>query len=469
MVEDSTSDDNTTTNKGVNARSESLPVRVHRFSEAESSSTNAPRGSLSDIKNDIQNVLDLMGPTTPDLTTTHYTSSDADNDEFVLSSLDTRRPRLSSGCDKCPNNCCTSNKTSNSKTTNQDSVMADIGTCSLSNFEHFEDIEPSCCDHAHLGVSPECLCMIPCASHGNVSTKCEGYYIIPNKSASKLTVDCKKRNLLEWIKNRSHELLVKKQNYSPCDLYKINICGQEDDAGPPKRVVFDLVDGIPRPTSTTVATNTIHNPVEKTTKNNETNSNNCNCSELKSNKRTLTMAQSTIQKNVYYDSEGNTRVDYYYFDHGNAQYLHTTDTPPVMKCEIIAEKTEKYTTKFWAEFFASIHIGVSFCVSFILQLFKFLLYSIFRPIFVGLMQMWSDYLFKPFLTTLFNGVIQPFLIFLYNIATSVRDLCDPIAEAFGYYCRELAVLLRAIRLCSYKKNGKEDNSCDYKKKYKCEC
>lgn len=89
-------------------------------------------------------------------------------------------------------------------------------------------------------------------------------------------------------------------------------------------MIFDLVDGIPKPSSTAAATNTVYNPVEKTkilTKNKETNSNNCNCREL-NNKRpeAITLGQSTIRKNIYYDSDGNTRVDYYYFDHGNAQY-----------------------------------------------------------------------------------------------------------------------------------------------------
>lgn len=137
-----------------------------------------------------------------------------------------------------------------------------------------------------------------------------------------------------------------------------------------------------------------------------------------------------------------------------------------MKCEIIAEKTEQKTTKFWAEIFASIHIGLSFCVSFILQLFKFFLYSIMRPLTVGLVQMASDYFFKPFLTICFNGIIQPILIFLYNIATSLRDLCDPIAEACGFFFRDIAVLFKAIRLCSYK-NVHE--VCDSKSRTKCEC
>lgn len=111
-------------------------------------------------------------------------------------------------------------------------------------------------------------------------------------------------------------------------------------------------------------------------------------------------------------------------------------------------------------------MGVAFCISFILQLFKFLLYSIFRPLSVGLMQLGSDYFFKPCLTTLFNGIVQPILIFLYNIATSVRDLFDPVAECCGYFFKELAVLCRSIRLFNYHSCGK--NNCECKQKCQCE-
>nr|CAH7749870.1 unnamed protein product [Callosobruchus chinensis] len=146
-----------------------------------------------------------------------------------------------------------------------------------------------------------------------------------------------------------------------------------------------------------------------------------------------------------------TRMDVYYFDHGDSSFLRTTDNPPIITTEILAEKTEAHTTKFWAEIFGTLHIGISFATSFILQLLRFLLYSIIRPLTVGLIQLVSDYFFKPFLATLFNAVIQPPMIFLYNVATSLRDLLDPIAEGIGYFFREVAQLIRAFRIVEYKK------------------
>jgi hypothetical protein len=65
---------------------------------------------------------------------------------------------------------------------------------------------------------------------------------------------------------------------------------------------------------------------------------------------------------------------------------------------------------------------------------------------VGGIQLASDYFFKPLLSILFNGVIQPILILLYNIATSVRDCCEPIAITLGFFLREIGNLCRSIRL-----------------------
>lgn len=67
-----------------------------------------------------------------------------------------------------------------------------------------------------------------------------------------------------------------------------------------------------------------------------------------------------------------TRVDVYYFDHGNSAYYHTTDRPPVIMTEILAERTENYTTKFWAETFGFVHILFSFITSFVLQLLRYI-------------------------------------------------------------------------------------------------
>lgn len=60
----------------------------------------------------------------------------------------------------------------------------------------------------------------------------------------------------------------------------------------------------------------------------------------------------------------------YHFDHGSSKYYRTTDCPPHLISELIAQRTAYHATKFWAEFFGSINIGVTFFVTFLLQLYR---------------------------------------------------------------------------------------------------
>ncbi|XP_020707951.2 uncharacterized protein LOC105685842 [Athalia rosae] len=144
--------------------------------------------------------------------------------------------------------------------------------------------------------------------------------------------------------------------------------------------------------------------------------------------------------------DGSEKIDIYYFDHGNSAYYRTTDAPPILATEKCAERTDYIATRFWAEIFGTIHIGIAFVTAFILQLIRFLLFSIVRPLTVGIVQLIADYFIKPALSILFNALIQPVLILLYNIATSFRDLCEPVAEGIGFFLREIAQLFRAFRI-----------------------
>ncbi|XP_046599056.1 uncharacterized protein LOC107228222 [Neodiprion lecontei] len=151
------------------------------------------------------------------------------------------------------------------------------------------------------------------------------------------------------------------------------------------------------------------------------------------------------------------KIDIYYFDHGNSAYYRTTDAPPILATEKCAERTDYIATRFWAEIFGTIHIGIAFVTAFILQLIRFLLFSIVRPLTVGVVQLIADYFLKPSLSMLFNATIQPVLILLYNIATSFRDLCEPIAEGLGFFLREIAQVFRAFRIVEV--NNCTNNSC----------
>lgn len=63
-------------------------------------------------------------------------------------------------------------------------------------------------------------------------------------------------------------------------------------------------------------------------------------------------------------------AEFYYFDHGSPCFYQTTDCPPHLISEIIAQRTTDLATKFWAEFFASLNIGVTFVVTFFMQFYR---------------------------------------------------------------------------------------------------
>lgn len=151
------------------------------------------------------------------------------------------------------------------------------------------------------------------------------------------------------------------------------------------------------------------------------------------------------------------------------RYYRTTDCHPVLATDKCAEKTDQAATRFWAEIFGTIHIGIAFVTAFILQLLRFVLYSVIRPLTVGILQLIADYFIKPLLSILFNALVQPVLILLYNIATSLRDLCEPIAEAMGLFLREIANLCAAIRLVEVKHvHAPTTTACTWPCKWKLE-
>ncbi|XP_017767907.1 PREDICTED: uncharacterized protein LOC108556344 [Nicrophorus vespilloides] len=273
----------------------------------------------------------------------------------------------------------------------------------------------------------------------------------------------------------------------PIDLYRINILQPPDESSPPKRVIFDRLEEMPRPCCTNAATNTSvcmslkkqkmsqnSTPVywNKSVYGNSGIPQDRSCESNSLTNILMKHKSRNSQKQTFYSElkkdqlpphvdniRDMARVDVYYFDHGNAAYFQTTDSPPLIMTEILAEKTEHYTTRFWAEFFGSIHIGFSFLTSFVLQFIRFILSSLVRPLTVGLAQLISDYCLKPLLATLFNAVLQPPLIFTYNVATSVRDICQPLAEGIGFFLREIAALIRALRCFEYRKDTNLCSNC----------
>lgn len=145
-------------------------------------------------------------------------------------------------------------------------------------------------------------------------------------------------------------------------------------------------------------------------------------------------------------TEKTNRNEFYFFEHGNGQYLSTTDCPPHLKSDQFAQQTIDCATRFWAEFYGSIHIGIAFVVAFLLQTYRFFLYSLIRPATVGCLQMTSDYLVKPLMTVLFNGFIQPPIRFLENVFAAICNMTAPIANMIGNFLRPIGDIIQSLRL-----------------------
>lgn len=86
---------------------------------------------------------------------------------------------------------------------------------------------------------------------------------------------------------------------------------------------------------------------------------------------------------------------------------------------------------------------------------SFVLYSIFRAIIVGFFQTTSDYLLKPVLAVIFNGLLQPMFVFAQNIFQSINSTTSPLTDVLVNIAKPFIECLRAIRLVDVKNLNKE--------------
>ncbi|KAJ8913439.1 hypothetical protein NQ315_017183 [Exocentrus adspersus] len=458
-------------NKGVNAKPGKAINDNLYFSDTDTLSQ--ALSPLTKVKRELQTVIDLMGPSTPQFL--RSSSNDGDN-EFSTTS-DTTNKSSDKTNEEDPSVASSQNTTDNTVppdiTLQEDtdySVVANKNSTTLdTQIFHECSIPQYVCPPpmlpANIVYNSECMCP-QIANYIQREAVAAPYLGGVQKDVRKL-----KRHK-NFLYNIFKNLSQKYQGFIPCpekgEYYTMNVKECQGDVGPPKRLVFDLVSDKPKPNYMISEDygdfgDSYFNPAvggvqtkDQKNINNEQLSKEVLVEHRESNVTFEKNSKNGNQKTVYTESEKDaTRVDVYYFDHGDAGYLKTTDSPPVVTTEHLAERTEAYTTRFWAEIFGTLHIGVSFCISFVLQLFRFLLYSLFRPLTVGLIQLGTDYFLKPCIAILFNAIVQPPLIFLYNVSTSFRDICRPLAEAMGFFLREMAVGIRAFRIIDFRREKVE--------------
>lgn len=407
--------------------------------------------AMKKIKKDVKAVIELMGPNTP-----HFDQNFSLSEESIFPNTTTTQSIKENKAEEDPN-CPTENDFS---TIPPDAGVQDTDFSLIvddpSSYRQQQCVCPPPLYPAHNYVyNSECMCpqMVDYMKHNEAFKK-------PKSEKVKLL-----QSLYNIFKDKKNDW-SKKGEY-----YTINV-KQSADYGLPRRLVFDLVDEVPKESAQNLSDNGICKccclKKESSHPTYQKDSKNIRVDDIKHgiiNENMLPVDRDINlwcknnkfnQKTTYMDCNGATRVDVYYFDHGCSNYFRTTDKSPILATEALAERTEAYTTKFWAELFGTFNIGFSFLTSFVLQFLRFILYTIVRPLTVGILQLTSDYFLKPLLCAIFNAVIQPILIFLYNIASSVRDFCDPVAEAVGFFIRELSTPIRAFRIVEVRKEIREN-------------
>ncbi|XP_050507487.1 uncharacterized protein LOC126885104 [Diabrotica virgifera virgifera] len=462
-------------NRGVNVQSDTENSQSLATSRGEGnihSNTDRDYGkSIDKIKNDVKTVIELMGPTSPDIenssTVESYRKATEESNNLYkeiseeMNQTLTEDYQLTTDCDQ-------SIIPRDNVTVQDTDLLSTVENCSVTAIEnasvHCTNICAPPVQPTNFVYNSECMC--PQMAN-----------FIHNYAAQGKNRKTTKKNLFRSFLTVFQNKKCINNSPSKSKYYKINIQKSRKNIAP-TRLVFDLVDNVHtqvnhdhgdclpekkyiltedhfclQPENETKYTKTKEQFIQTNKRNSMTNCQTCPTKKKFYRKSPYTYVNE-IKKNVYY------------FDHGCSSYFQTTDRMPIITTEDLALRTEAYTTKFWAELFGSFNIGCSFFMSFVLQSIRFLLYSILKPLTVGIIQIVSDYFFKPMLTTLFNSVIQPILILFYNILTSIRDIFKPVAEAIGYFIREIAVLVGAFRIVEVKTDKAEKYSKKIDRKHK---
>lgn len=116
----------------------------------------------------------------------------------------------------------------------------------------------------------------------------------------------------------------------------------------------------------------------------------------------------------------------------------------------------------YQEFFGFLRIITSIVLVFIIELVKYLIKYIFGPIVVGILETVGDFVVKPTLTLVFNGIIQPLGVFLWNVFVALRHMFGPVGDILKKLFTPLAMLCRSIRCVEiHWKTGHEHKEIGY--------
>ncbi|XP_076451410.1 uncharacterized protein LOC143287334 [Babylonia areolata] len=143
----------------------------------------------------------------------------------------------------------------------------------------------------------------------------------------------------------------------------------------------------------------------------------------------------------------------YCFSEGSTAFYEVLEEQSEAVMPRVAEKMEGYIKRGWQEFFGVLRIVTSVFVSLVVEAVNFITDHIFRPLFVGLLTTSGNRLVKPLLAGLFNLLLQPLVIFLWNLASGLRHACQPLIDIFGGFLAKVTLLVQAFRLVEVNGGG----------------
>ncbi|RUS74215.1 hypothetical protein EGW08_018021 [Elysia chlorotica] len=151
------------------------------------------------------------------------------------------------------------------------------------------------------------------------------------------------------------------------------------------------------------------------------------------------------------DTEGKKYV--FYFEEGSPHFVDVEeeDFGAVLPEKI--EDIERLFRRVWREVFAVLRVIISFFVLFISELLRFLLNSVVRILVLDTIAALGDQLLKPFLTVMFNSVLQPLFALAWNVFNSAFQALDPLVRLTGVIMSQVAMVLAAFRLFVINQNA----------------
>ena len=119
---------------------------------------------------------------------------------------------------------------------------------------------------------------------------------------------------------------------------------------------------------------------------------------------------------------------------------------PVPYCFNHSYRVEGYIRRGWQEFFGVLRVLTSILTFLMIEALSYIANHIARPLLLGVIMTTGNRLIKPLLAGIFSVLLQPIIIFLWNLVSGLRHVTQPLIDIFGAIVTKLATLLQAFRL-----------------------